>query len=62
MQPHVATAPWTRCDPEFFGSALALANPVPLPGNKIALVENGDEYFPAMLSAICSAGKTIRGV
>jgi cardiolipin synthase len=46
-------------DPEFFGSALALANPVPLPGNKIALLENGDEYFPAMLSAIRSARKTI---
>jgi hypothetical protein len=36
--------------------------PVPLPGNKIALLENGDEYFPAMLSAICSARTTIRGV
>ena len=43
---------FTVHDPEFFGSALALANPIPLPGNKIALLENGDEYFPAMLSAI----------
>jgi cardiolipin synthase len=47
---------------QFFGSALALANPVPLPGNKIALLENGDEYFPAMLSAIRSARRTIRRV
>jgi len=53
---------FTVHDPEFIGSALALANPVPLPGNKITLLENGDEYFPAMLSAICSARTTIRGV
>jgi hypothetical protein len=36
---------------QFFGSALALANPVPLPGNKIALLENGDEYFPGSRDA-----------
>ncbi|HEX8076674.1 MAG TPA: phospholipase D-like domain-containing protein, partial [Chthoniobacterales bacterium] len=46
-------------DPEFFGSALALADPVPLPGNKIELLTNGDEYFPAMLKAIGSAEKTV---
>src|SRR6476620_1442000 len=44
---------------EFFGSALALTNPVPLTGNKIELLQNGDEYFPAMLQAIRSAQKTI---
>lgn len=46
-------------DPEFFGSALALSDPVPIAGNKIELLANGDEYFPAMLKAIRSAGKTV---
>ena len=46
-------------DPEFFGSALALTNPVPLAGNKIDLLQNGDEFFPAMLGAIKSAKKTV---
>src|SRR5439155_19355001 len=46
-------------DPEFFGSALALADPVPMPGNKIELLVNGDEYFPAMLGAIHAARKTV---
>jgi cardiolipin synthase A/B len=46
-------------DPEFVGSALALTDPVLLGGNKIELLQNGDEYFPAMLQAIRSARKTI---
>ncbi len=46
-------------DPAFFGSALALADPAPLAGNKIELLENGDEYFPAMLAAIKGAQKTV---
>jgi cardiolipin synthase len=46
-------------DPEFFGSALALADPVPIEGNAIELLQNGDEYFPAMLDAIRHAKKTI---
>jgi len=46
-------------DPEFFGSALALSDPVPIAGNKIELLNNGDEYFPAMLQAIRSAQQTI---
>ncbi|MFL6537249.1 MAG: phospholipase D-like domain-containing protein [Chthoniobacterales bacterium] len=45
--------------PEFFGSALALSGPVPLEGNKIELLENGDAYFPAMLDAIRGAKQTI---
>jgi cardiolipin synthase len=45
--------------PEFFGSALALTNPVPQPGNKIELFQNGDQFFPAMLEAIRSAKKTV---
>ena len=46
-------------DPEFLGSALALSAPVPLAGNKIELLQDGDEYFPAMLAAIRGAKKTI---
>jgi cardiolipin synthase A/B len=46
-------------DPEFFGSALALSDPLPIAGNKIELFNNGDEYFPAMLQAISSARQTV---
>ncbi len=46
-------------DSEFIGSALALADPVLVQGNKIELLQNGDEFFPAMLGAIRSAKKTI---
>jgi cardiolipin synthase len=45
--------------PEFFGSALALTNPLPEAGNKIELLQNGDQFFPAMLEAIRSAKKTV---
>jgi Phosphatidylserine/phosphatidylglycerophosphate/cardiolipin synthases and related enzymes len=50
---------FTVRDPEFFGSALALSDPVPIAGNKLDLLLNGDEYFPAMLKAISAAQKTI---
>src|SRR5437764_1747816 len=50
---------FTVRNPEFFGSALALSDPVPIAGNKIELLANGDEYFPAMLKAIGSAEKTV---
>jgi cardiolipin synthase A/B len=46
-------------DPEFVGSAFALSDPVLVPGNKIELLQNGDEYFPAMLQAIHSAQRTV---
>ena len=46
-------------DPEFFGSALALYDPVPLPGNKLELLQDGDAYFPAMLAAIHGAKRTV---
>jgi cardiolipin synthase len=46
-------------DPEFAGSALGMEDPVLVPGNKIELLQNGDEYFPAMLKAISAAQKTI---
>jgi len=50
---------FTVRDPEFFGSALALSDPMPIAGNKIELLANGAEYFPAMLKAIGSAQRTI---
>ena len=46
-------------DPAFVGSALALANSVLVPGNKIDILENGDAYFPAMLQAIRAAKRAI---
>ena len=46
-------------DPAFIGSALALADPVLVPGNKIELLQNGDECFAAMLDAIRAAKKTV---
>lgn len=46
-------------DPEFIGSALGMGDPVWVPGNKIDLLQNGDEYFPTMLKAIHAAKKTI---
>ena len=46
-------------DPAFIGSALALSDPVLVAGNKIELLQNGDEYFPAMLAAIRGAQKTV---
>ncbi len=44
---------------EFFGSALGLTDPIPVAGNKIVLLENGDTYFPAMLAAIRGAKQTV---
>ncbi len=46
-------------DPAFFGSAHALGDPLPIGGNKITLLNNGDEIFPALLEAIRSAKKSI---
>jgi cardiolipin synthase len=45
--------------PEFIGSALALSDPVLVPGNKIEILQNGDAYFPAMLNAIHAAKQTV---
>ncbi|MGI8435753.1 MAG: phospholipase D-like domain-containing protein [Chthoniobacterales bacterium] len=53
------THTFTIHSPEFFESALALADPVPVAGNKIDLLINGDEFFPAMLNAIREAKQTI---
>lgn len=46
-------------DPAFFGSAHALGDPLPVPGNKLTLLHNGDEIFPALLDAIRGAKKSL---
>jgi cardiolipin synthase A/B len=46
-------------DETFLPSAHALSNPTPIQGNRIRLLENGDEFFPAMLAAIARARSSI---
>ena len=46
-------------DPAFLPSAHALANPSPVRGNRVELLENGDQMFPAMLEAIRGAKETV---
>lgn len=46
-------------DPAFLPSAHALSNPIPSDGNRVDILENGAEIFPAMLSAVAAAQKTI---
>ncbi len=50
---------FTVDDPEFFPSAHALADPLPVPGNKIELLHNGKMIFPSMLEAIRGARESI---
>lgn len=45
--------------PEFFGSAHALGDPLPVEGNRITILQNGAQIFPAMLDAIRHARKSI---
>lgn len=46
-------------DPEFFPSAHALTDPLPITGNKIELLHNGRMIFPAMLEAIRGATESV---
>lgn len=46
-------------DPAFFGSAHAITDSVPIGGNKITLLHNGNGIFPPMLKAIREAKKTV---
>jgi cardiolipin synthase len=45
--------------PEFVGSALALADPVLVGGNKLDLLENGDAYLLAIFGAIRNAKRSV---
>src|SRR5262249_31643946 len=46
-------------DETFLPSSHALSNPWPIEGNRIRLLENGDEIYPAMLAAISAAARPI---
>src|SRR5262249_5976471 len=46
-------------DDAFIPSAHALANPSPVKGNRIEILSNGDEFYPAMLTAIEEARSTV---
>lgn len=46
-------------DPAFFSAAHAAADPVPVGGNRVTLLHNGDGTFPEMLKSIAEARKTI---
>lgn len=46
-------------DTEFFGSAHALGDPLPISGNSIKLLQNGDHIFPEMLRAIHEAKHSV---
>lgn len=50
---------YSVADTQFQRSMGQLMGPGILPGNKVVTLNNGDEIFPAMLSAIRSAQKTI---
>ena len=50
---------FTVRDAEFFPSAHALADPLPVTGNKIELLHNGQRIFPAMLEAIRGAQESV---
>jgi cardiolipin synthase A/B len=50
---------FTVRDPEFFPSAHALSDPLPVAGNKIELLHNGKMIFPAMLEAIGGAQESV---
>jgi cardiolipin synthase len=50
---------FTVRDAEFFPSAHALADPLPVAGNKIELLHNGKEIFPAMLEEIRGAQESV---
>ena len=50
---------FSTSDPAFFASAHALADPLPLEGNSVKLLHNGEEIFPAMLAAIREAKASV---
>ncbi len=56
---HQITAKYSVGDDVFIRTMGQLLGPPLLPGNKVTLLENGDEIFPAMLEGIRSAQRTI---
>ena len=56
---HALSAPYAITDSQFLRSLNALAGPGLVGGNRITILQNGDETFPAMLEAIRGATKTV---
>jgi cardiolipin synthase A/B len=50
---------YTVADPQFARSMGTLLGPTILPGNRVEVLLNGDQIFPAMLAAIHAAQRTI---
>src|SRR6266542_3732558 len=46
-------------DDTFLPSSHALSNAWPIEGNRVRLLENGDEIYPAMLGAIAGAKRSV---
>ncbi len=56
---YAVTHEFTVRDPQFLRSMGQLLGPAILPGNRIIALHNGDQIFPAMLSAIRGASESI---
>ena len=56
---HVVATLYTVEDPQFVRTMDALLGPPLLPGNRAAVLVNGDEIFPAMLAALKAARRSI---
>ncbi|WP_181123465.1 phospholipase D-like domain-containing protein [Xanthomonas arboricola] len=56
---HIPSHCYDVADPQFKREMSVLLGPAILPGNKVQVLHNGSEIFPAMLAAIRSAQRTI---
>jgi cardiolipin synthase len=59
VQPHFRVPDLRVGDPSFQSTLVAYTGAAVLPGNRVEILLNGDEIFPAKLAAIRSARKTI---
>jgi cardiolipin synthase A/B len=56
---HEILADYGVGDPEFVRTMGQLLGPPLLPGNRVTMYQNGEEFFPPMLAAVRSARRTI---
>lgn len=56
---HIPKHLYDVADPQFKREMSVLLGPAILPGNKVDVLQNGQEIFPAMLAAIRAAQRTI---
>ena len=56
---HIPKHLYDVADPQFKREMSVLLGPAILPGNKVDVLQNGQEIFPAMLAAIRAAKRTI---